>query len=382
MTSHASAYELTASRTPAGGSARIDSTYVQVIGLLDGTATNQSPILPKPPVPYSGYVLMIPNVKYRVQVITDDVTDLMVLEGQTGDDFWSVNGVPTDNDILVDAVGVNASQSAGGRMTGDVILQFSQDVQTAIEALTGTVEGYKVTRWWQYKNLTAYSGQAHLVEFEEKPTATAQLSTRAPQLLNQLNSSGNVCTLGTLANGTKISVGNCVLAGLAPEGAVYIAPEDTGSNPDQIPASVTNNTADKFRFHPSVFIRRGAYWNSVVRKAFDGTDLVQPSVGQPIQIVTVDNPITQSRWMIGIDGTFQVVTIQHGNLDLRRPRDIWEQVWIPILNGSTSVRDALSVGAEANNTDVGKLTRIQYLEYARCLPLPGSSVPQDDTAEA
>lgn len=382
MTSHASAYELTASRSPAGGSTRIDSTYVQVIGLLASTSENISPILPKPDVPYSGFVLNLPNVKYRVQVVTDVAANLMVLEGESGDNFWQVNGVATDNNLLVDGVNISSSQSATGRMTPDVRLQFDADVLTAIQALSGNVTGYRVTRWWQYKDFTAYSGQAHLCEFEESPTATALVSTRAPQLLNQLNSAGNVCTLGTLSNGTKITVGGCVLAGIAPEGAVYIAPEDNGSNPDQIPASVTNNTADKFRFHPSVFIRRGPYWNGVIRKAFDGTSLVEPLVSQPLQIVTVDNPITQSRWLIGIDGTYQVVVVQHGNLDLRRPRDIWEQVWIPLLNGSTSVRDAVQIGTGANIVDIGRLTRIQYLEYARCLPLPGTSVPQDDTSEA
>lgn len=382
MSSHASAYELSASRTPAGGSTRIDSTYTQLVGVLPTISAIDTPPIPAPtPVPWSGVVLERETISYRVRVITDNALDLLILEGQVGDFQWQLNGVLTENSGPIDTVNAINAGVFAGRMTPIAQLNFGGNVTIAIAALAGAITGYDITRVWAYKEKTSYQGQAHFCEFEEVPSANALISTRAQQVLDQLNSAGNVATLGSLANGTKVTVGNCVFAGIAPEGAVYIAPEDNGSNLDQIPASVTNNTADKFRFHPSVFIRRGAYWNSVIRKAFDGLTISQPTAGQPLRIVTVDAPITQSAWLVGIDGTMSVIFVQHGALDLRRPRDIWNQIWIPILNGSTSVRDALSVGVGANITDIGKLSRVQYLEYARCLPLPGTSVPQDDTSE-
>lgn len=382
MSSHASCYELSASRTPAGGSTRIDASYDQLAGILATALETRTPPIPSPsPLPYSGFSLNFPTNSYRVRVITDNVLDLMILEGQVGDTAWQVNGTLTENGGAIDTVGVNADGIFGGRMTGLAQLEFGGNVTIAIAALAGTVTGYDVTRFWQYKAATAYQGQAHFCDFEEVPEASALISTRAQEVLNQLNSGGNNALIGTLANGTTIKARNCVFTGLAPEGAVYIAPEDTGLNLDQIPTSVLNNTADKFRFHPSVFIRRGPYWNGVIRRAFDGVTVSAEDVGQPVQIVTVNNLITQSAWLIGVDGTMSVVFVQHGALDLRRPRDIWDQIWVPILNGSTSVRDAISVGSGANITDIGKLTRLPYLEYARCLPLPGTSVPQDDTSE-
>lgn len=100
----------------------------------------------------------------------------------------------------------------------------------------------------------------------------------------------------------------------------------------------------------------------------------------PIKIVQVDNPLTQSAWMVGIDGVMSPVYVQHPNgSDYRRPHDIWTNVWLPIINGSTSVQDAVKVGVGANITDVGDMTRFQYLEYARCLPLPGTPTTQTDT---
>lgn len=261
------------------------------------------------------------------------------------------------------------------------------------DALTGVQGGGAVTTMsgvlqYTYQRENPYQGLAHLVEFEDDPPDSANTGEdvvrRVTQAL-QYPAGGSQVELGIDSTGQTLVVKDCNFAGLAPEATVYVDPGDfPGNNPEQIPQSVTNNTAGSFRFHPSVFVRRSNYIRSVHRRFRDDEDIATQLVNMPIRIRVVDQDPTASNWLIAVDGVFQIVRLDHGGVDLRRPRDIWNELWVPLINANASVADApvlevLPFQTNAVGPGASQL-RLRFLEYARCLPLAGTDGTQTDAA--
>lgn len=383
MTTHSSCYELTSSRHTSAPTGRIDLAVQQSASVTPEGVTGSDVPIPLPsPVPFSAYGTIFNPLQYlRALVVTDDVSDLVYLEADKGFSTVQLNGAATLNGVAMFDVEtlVNTAFRQRGRMTPGIQLAFGSAVQTTLAALTGTIQTYVLNMLHRQSNQVGYVGHAHFIDFEDQPPATGAISSEAGNLLAKLSDGGSPTTLGISASG-PITALNCSLAGIAPEGAVYIRPEDIGNAAEQIPASVTANSKAHFRFHPSVFVRRSAYYNGIMRRVQDPLDVAVPNLAQPLRIVSVTQDPLSSNWMLLIDGQMSLVSILHPDgSDLRRPRDIWNQVLSPAIEGSASARAAITVGIPGSSqSSVGVLARLKYVEYARCLPLAGTDVPQTD----
>jgi len=195
-------------------------------------------------------------------------------------------------------------------------------------------------------------------------------------------------SLGVTSSGTPIVCEDCVWAGVAPEGRVYITAADLGTDLEDIPAAVTSNNATHFRFHPSVFVRRGAYISGISYRYADNEFLNTGGLGnQPLGIIVLNTPITESRWLCSIDGALEIVAFAHpAGSDFRRPRDIWNNVIVPAIrnpSGANVVSSALYgdvLGAPLVSNQI--VSRLKYLEYARYIPVPGVGTTQTGTQPA
>lgn len=176
-----------------------------------------------------------------------------------------------------------------------------------------------------------------------------------------------------------VEIRDCAYASISPEGMVWILAADYGGN--GIPVAVGSNTAAKFREHPSVFVRNvgGAAVRAVTRRWRDTYSIVAEATGgQPIGILQQGNQLTQSKWLVVVDGVPSVVYLPHPEgSDYRRPRDIWNNVIVPLIQGSGSNVSRIQT-FDAFGNPVGTETRWQYLSYARFLGDEGSTV-QDNT---
>lgn len=182
----------------------------------------------------------------------------------------------------------------------------------------------------------------------------------------------------TLPNGEIIK--NCSYAAMSPEGIAWILAADYGAA-NNIPVLVTSNTANAFRLHPGVFLRNvgGSYVKSVTRRWRDEISIVAANTGsQPIGILQLTNATVQSKWLVVIDGVASVVFIGHPEgTDYRRPKDIWNNVIVPLITSTGSDTVRISTRDIYGNV-LGTETRWQYLSYARYLGSEGTT-QQDGT---
>jgi len=289
--------------------------------------------------------------------------------------LWNINGATLTNGALPAILG-DDSLVGVARICPTLYAAFDGAAEAALAAISAPPYGFRLSANWAYAN--DYVGMEHFVEFDETPPDTVdsgEVKVRA--LLNHfVNAPGNY-QLGINSAGVPVVARDCGFAALAPEAAVFIDPSDIGNNNEQIPAAVAANTAAHFRFHPSVFVRRTPYIRCVQRVVRDAISITgEPA--QPITINSVTTAPTASTWYVVIDGCGQIVTLAHpGGSDLRRPRDIWNSLWVPALQASQSPALAKSfIGSDASATGVVEvLDRLRYLQYARCLNVNGTIVP-------
>jgi hypothetical protein len=157
----------------------------------------------------------------------------------------------------------------------------------------------------------------------------------------------------------------------------FIDPSDIGGANEQLPADVGSNTAARFAFHPSAFVRRSDYTRSVAVRTIDSVPIAQTNnLNQPVQIVSITTAPTASDWLMVIDGHMQIVRIPHPvGSDLRRPRDIWNSVIVPALQGGQGPGTPRVWDDPNNGTGMVALDRLRYLSYARCLFINGTNLP-------
>ena len=310
--------------------------------------------------------------------------------GATVPMYWTVNGVFASNDLVFP---LSASNDSGVSRNAPLwIFTFTGDALAAVrggqddvpEQIFGTIQ-------WAYPEQHRYMGLAHFCEFEERPDNS---DTDATQFLNRIKreiqwSSAQV-NLGPDVTGADIVVNACSYTALAPDAAVMIAPSDFGPGAGQIPTDVLDNSAVAFRAHPSVFLRRQRYVRSVDRRYSDANAIDTGAIRMPIRIHSVTSAPLFSNWLIIVDGVPMLVQLDHGGADLRRPRDIWNQLWVPLITGNTSVAQAPIVNEISSTTTFGGGSnlmgpgsyqlRLGFLEYARCLPITtGSDLTQTNS---
>jgi hypothetical protein len=366
------------------------SRTVSMFELAVDNASGRSDPLPQPQIPLSCYYGNS-TVEFRrspcgtfVGSVENAGPGNVAAIADGIDPAWHINGAYADNSGAT-PIAPAYPELEFGRNAPPLVAGFAGAALTAARA-GSTLVSMSGTIQYAYHQSTDYMGLAHACDFEETPPDSdsdgTQIVTRVTRLLQAPSNSVN---LGTDAVGNDIIIKQCAAALIDPSATVYVLSTDLGIGPSQIPPSVGENTAPRFRAHPSVFIRsaRARYCRSVDRKYRDAIAINTGNSGLPIRIVELDSespPILQN-WLIICDGVPAVVSISITSASSGRPRDVWNEIWVPLINADSSTGNApltnsfQDVGTVLRGPAASQL-RLKFLEYARCLPMPGDNVTQ------
>ena len=353
--------------------------------------TGISDVFPMPTIPFSAYnsenieASIFPLGRSFIGEVINDGPDVLMAYAN-GLDYWGADGVFADNGGVA-SMRKNPVISAG-RNAPHLVAELVGAARAAFQtAGANSLTFMSGTYGWGYDPANPYQTLAQIGEFyADPPDGNAGAAQVIGRLQNSLTHPTSKFSLGIDSTGNPLELDECSFASLGPDARVWIEPGDIGNAVDQIPASVADNSASKFRFHPSVFLRRTRYIRSIERCFADGLPLVQPNVGsQPINIRVVNADPLVSTWLIIVDGVSSIVEVDHGGEDLRRPRDIWQQIWVPLITGDQSLGNLTILGGGADAVLRGPEAtqlRLGFLSYARYLNLNGDSDEQDDTGQA
>jgi hypothetical protein len=387
MATYAVAYEALSNQTPSPGGLRYDQLISHFSPSVPFRTIDSLWDVPRPPVPLSAYTnigsltAVHPMVQVDCRLRTDDASVAVLCQSFAGQDHWEIDGATVAQNAVGDLALVVSAQAGETRLAPQGQIRFTGAASAALGAAVGTTLTMDILAKYQYGPSETWQGLAHFCEFEEEPPDTQGDGTvRLNELTELIANAGSRYLLGTTSGGVATYAYNCGFTGMPPDGSIYIRPEDIGPNIEQIPAAVEDNTAASFRFHPTIFMRRTKYHRGLTRQVVDYQAIDTQFVLQPFRIVVVDSAPTTTNWLIIVDGTPQIVTVEHGaGTDWRRPRDIWNNVWVPILQGSQAAAQSVNFGSGFAGTTGGAVaSRLQFLEYARCLPIPGTETPQDN----
>ncbi len=354
--------------------------------------------IPMPAIPYSSYDDPGDSIenfgRSFIGELSNDVPGV-VSAFNSGVNFWGIDGPHAVN--VNDSI-IKFPLIAVGRNAPPLALQLTGAALTAAEG-AGSVDAVRGTLQWAYSPSNPYQTLVQIGEFtdatdsaENKADATVELTA----IQNALTQPTSQHVLGVNGAGNEVKLDECSFAALGPDARVWIEAGDIGPLPEQIPVSVTDNTAANFRFHPSTFLRRTRYIRGTERCYADPVNLVAPNLGsQPINIQSITTPLLKSLWLIVVDGVTSIVELDHGGADIKRPRDIWQQVWVPLITGGQSLGDLTILGGGATQSDpaippaAGTLLtgpeatqlRLTYLSYARFIQLGFSDITQTDTTQ-
>lgn len=227
------------------------------------------------------------------------------------------------------------------------------------------------------------SGDTSLVVFLDD--AQGGLDATLDALNRELQANDQRYQLGVDSSGTTLTATRCKLAGIGPEQVVWIRSSSIGNAAEQIPASISSNSAAHYRFHPCAFLRAGRGMHTRIT-AIAQNDVAITASGLPtdpagsLQLQVVDRAPTHSKWLLVLDGELVVVTLAHpAASDLRTPLEIWEGVIVPAID-LTSVNTPLDIfdrdAAGPTFNKIGELMSLVHLEYARFIePLDDSAAP-------
>lgn len=376
MTTHSVTYESVSSRGHTGPGLRPGSNWGFFQNSLGWRVVNlESLAIQDPLIPFSGYVIA-PILRLMFRTITDDGPTISIGEAWAQQFAVSLDGSSLNNALIPVQP---STEFAPGRLAPDVVLLAGGAVTTALAALTGTTTQLDINAHCGYITET-YQGMQHFCEFEDAPPDTqGDGHTRLNALVQALELSSARYQIGVDANGAAVFVEQAGFTAVDPAGVVYVRPEDIGPNALQIPAAMGDNTAASFRAHPSVFYPSGKsqYVRALTRQRRDDISIDTEAVDQPIQIVSVGSAPVTSNWLVTIDGAPMVIRVNHPvGSDLRRPRDIWEGVILPLINAGGANQAAVVYPTVQNNIGDAVLTRLQYADYWRCLPIAGTRIIQ------
>jgi hypothetical protein len=372
MTEHAACYETLGSRFTGSGSHRQDSCWSTFFQSADITSVSPPGTLFQTPIiPPSGFNTGNPPW----------TAGKIMLEGDV--DTWTECMSSSNNMLQNGAIVANGNRPIRA-YPGDINWntgRVAPNLQTDIALPANPVGGEgQVTCRYQGE---VYQGLAHFCEFEDDPpNALADGSARLTELLTLFDQATNRYTAGADAGGNAIELAGCGFSAVLPNGAVFIDPSDIGNGPDQMPALSVDNTAAAFRAHPGVFYPAGMtqYVRAITRQSFDQLELNFDVAGGPIAIWQVDSAPESTDWLVCIDGQYSIINLVHpAGSDYRRPRDIWNNVWQPIINSGGAVSLATIGGSVDNGSSaVGSIsTRWKYATYFRCLKVPDTTnIPQ------
>lgn len=278
-------------------------------------------------------------------------------------DFMFLDGVLTDNSqAAIESLGTNSSFIGAGRSSSRQLLQFRDDCLTALNVLGANSIGDF--------NISEREGAWLSPVGCALVTDSANANTAASILFERMRNAG---VNHTLPDGTVIL--GAGYSGIGPDGTVTIDAADYGNS---FPSNVTQNTPAAYGNNPNVFYTQkgcSTALGTVVRVA--GGSISQANALQPVGIYAVSEAQLKSTWLFVIDGNPIVCTLAHA--DLRRPRDIWNQVIAPAVernSGGNNRLPTIDPDTEAVNGTIG---RLQYLDFARYLG-PVGNTQQNNTS--
>lgn len=392
MTQHLACFEAMGGHLAATSGMQSERTMSVTTGTLALTAAGRSTQIPQPSIPLSCHPLASsandfssPGALFFGQVLTD-VPDNACLQasGDSEDKFWAVDGAFADNNSLFPITDDEVTGIESRNCTRKVFV-LSGAALTAAKS-TGDVVSMSGTMQWAYPKQVQYEGLTHFCEFEDRPNDSVADGTEVlTRIKRELQNAGAEVNLGPDIGGTDVIVRSCNYTALAPDAVVYVAPTDLGEGVGQIPAAVTSNTAENFRYHPSVFMRRQTYVRSLARRYADAAAVNAGGVRLAVRIMSVTTAPVISQWLLVFDGVPMVVQINQTGTDIRRPRDIWNHFIAPLINGNSDIANAPflqpSAGSELRGPGNTQL-RWKNLDYARCLNIVSTGQTQTGSSPA
>jgi hypothetical protein len=377
MTFHSVTYESRSNQTHSSGATHPRTSRSLNLPALGWSLVNvTSNAINDPLIPFSGFTTPpIASIDFRT--ITDNAATVSIGRAWSQQIAVLLDGIPLSNNSAL----ITTVTGGGGRVAPDVNLSTGGAVQTALAALTGTTTGLDVSAQVAYLSET-YTALTHFCDFESHPPDSDSVgTTRLRELYRILDTAASSHRVGTTGSGAAIIVEQCSFAAIDPSGVVYITSTDIGNAPDQIPASVEDNTPDAFRAHPSVFFPAGKakYIRGLTRQKVDQNSVSVQQAGNPLKIIRVNAAPTSTDWLVSVDGSEVVLNIPHpAGSDYRRPRDIWASVILPLINTGGANQQFSVYGSPAGTVGGALQSRLQYSDYWRCLPIAGTRIVQND----
>lgn len=378
MATHFAAFEAFGRRHSAGPiySGEFSKRFSSALGETNPAGTDYVPYL-LDQRPGAGYL-----VEATGYVETTDGTRAAV-GTISGVDGWWIDGTYLDNGGIQS---IQENTAAVGRNTPQYRFAFAGAARTAVLALSGTVESTELEVRYRPQRLFSgyWQGYQSFGSFIQSPPNDPVSQGGDPP---DMRSAIDGMLAGPFAKGgARYNVGTLLAPSYVPEcyfsaidctGYVVIEASDIGNATGQIPTNVANNTAANFAYHPNTFFRGNSdKISGLASRLADDESISATQVGAPIGIYVNSSILSESNWLIVVDGQPQIVRLyaDSGLGNPRTPRQIWEQIWAPLLQGSTSAARSVEINRSQ------KLNGLQYLTYARYLDRPGVVTPQIDIA--
>ncbi len=255
-----------------------------------------------------------------------------------------------------------AAATALGNVTGPATLEFSGEVTKTL-----------VTRQSSSALFDAFFDDTIDGLFNNLQTFLERIRK---QIVGQ---GGGLLVLAQQGNNVISINGAAAAFGLGPP---IITNTDTGNGFGQIPASPANWSAAAFAAHPRVFYRPSSHLFHIQElQPSPPSAAVELTSDLPLFPLLAARPPTHSLWRVLIEGNILDIVIAHpANSDLRRPRDIWQKVWLPAIASNTlTTYNFFFFGLAPNLVrvfySVGLLNNVALLDYAYCLDLYDAGGP-------
>lgn len=207
--------------------------------------------------------------------------------------------------------------------------------------------------------------------------AIATVETHLRDLEAEIFGGRSIVELGTTAAG-PVTLRSCGYAALDRRGVVWIQPGDTGNGAGQIPPLAASNTAASLRLHPAAFWTAAKCGNHrTIGQVAERQRPIDDLAGAPLVLLIFD-PVRASRWLFVHDNTpITGLVIHPAGSDIRRPRDIWNQIIVPAI-ASSEVGGGLMLydgdpQSPVPRIELGDLARLTFAHFLQ----PYGSSPQD-----
>lgn len=219
----------------------------------------------------------------------------------------------------------------------------------------------------------------------------------------RLYTAGNgQANLGVGIGGKVVTVDLVGAAYPGPDNRYFIVPTDVGVQQGQISPSIASNTSAPLRLQSSVFVRQTDHIRGLVGSPIFPVPPAPPWLGEnppPITdpagapiLLNVTRTPTHSKWELIIESsTVEVIVAHPAGSDLRHPIEVWQAVFVPLLQSSNAKGTGVATGLNTFANVVssaptnpqtffsrGLVRGLRYLQCARFIePLDGFADPAD-----